>query len=158
MTDTALLEGLESWLGPYLAGINNHTKLKQLNLAEILLNQLEWPQQQALLNLAPESLKVASGNHIKLDYQAFPPSLKVKLQEMFGTTQTPEVAAVKIKIELLSPAQKPLAITQDLNHFWQHAYHEVKKEMRGRYPKHPWPDNPLEAVASAKTKKALSRE
>ena len=155
--DVNLLATLETWLAPYLADINSHAKLKQLNLADILLNQLDWKQQQALSSLAPDSIKVASGNHIKLDYQAFPPSLKVKLQEMFGTTHTPEIAGIKVKIELLSPAQKPLAITQDLNFFWNNAYHEVKKEMRGRYPKHPWPDNPLEAIASAKTKKALNR-
>ena len=158
VADSALLENLETWLGPYLAGMNSHNKLKQLNLAEILLNQLDWQQQQALMSIAPDTIRVASGNQIKIDYHAFPPSLKVKLQEMFGTTQTPEIAGIQLKIELLSPAQKPLAITQDLNHFWQHAYHEVKKEMRGRYPKHPWPDDPLEAVASAKTKRALNRE
>jgi len=156
--DASLLDSLEKWLAPYLANVSTHAKLSQLSLADILLNQLEWSQQQALVKLAPESLKVASGNQIRLDYQAFPPSLKVKLQEMFGTLKTPEIAGTKVKIELLSPAQKPLAITQDLEHFWQNAYHEVKKEMRGRYPKHPWPDNPLEAIASAKTKKALSRD
>jgi len=156
--DASLLDHLETWLAPYLSGINSHTKLKQLNLADILLNQLDWNQQQNLIKLAPESIRVASGNLIRLDYQAFPPSLKVKLQEMFGTVHTPEIAGIKLKIELLSPAQKPLAITQDLNHFWDNAYHEVKKEMRGRYPKHNWPDDPLDAIASAKTKKALKRE
>ena len=155
--DECLLMQLEDWLAPYLSGVTTHAKLKQLNLAEILLNQLDWNQQQALASDVPDGIRVASGNKITLDYQAFPPSLKVKLQEMFGTTQTPKVAGIKLKIELLSPAQKPLAITQDLEHFWQNAYHDVKKEMRGRYPKHPWPDNPLEAIASAKTKKALDR-
>ncbi|OUR77611.1 ATP-dependent helicase HrpB [Marinomonas sp. 42_23_T18] len=158
LDDSSLLEHLEIWLAPYLSGINSHTKLKQLKLADILLNQLDWSQQQSLSKLAPETISAASGNQIRLDYQAFPPSLKVKLQEMFGTVHTPEIAGIKLKIELLSPAQKPLAITQDLNNFWKNAYHEVKKEMRGRYPKHNWPDNPLEAIASAKTKKALKRE
>lgn len=155
--DSSLLDRLEIWLAPYLSGINSHAKLKQLKLADILLNQLDWNQQQALIHLAPEAIRVASGNQIRLDYQAYPPSLKVRLQEMFGTVHTPEVAGMKLKIELLSPAQKPLAITQDLNNFWENAYHEVKKEMRGRYPKHNWPDNPFDAIASAKTKKALNR-
>jgi ATP-dependent helicase HrpB len=156
--DKSLLDQLDVWLAPYLAGINSHAKLKQLKLADILLNLLDWNQQQALIKLAPDTIKVASGNQIRLDYQTFPPSLNVKLQEMFGTVNTPDIAGIKLKIQLLSPAQKPLAITQDLNHFWKNAYHEVKKEMRGRYPKHNWPDNPLDAIASAKTKKALSRE
>jgi ATP-dependent helicase HrpB len=158
MDDKSLLDQLDVWLAPYLAGINSHAKLKQLKLADILLNLLDWNQQQALIKLAPDTIKVASGNQIRLDYQTFPPSLNVKLQEMFGTVNTPDIAGIKLKIQLLSPAQKPLAITQDLNHFWKNAYHEVKKEMRGRYPKHNWPDNPLDAIASAKTKKALSRE
>lgn len=100
-------------------------------------------------------MKVASGSNIKLDYQqGEQPVLAVKLQEMFGQEQTPTIAGgnLKLVIHLLSPAKRPLQITEDLASFWQNSYAEVKKEMRGRYPKHPWPDDPLQAVATKYTK------
>ncbi|MCZ2721753.1 ATP-dependent helicase HrpB [Marinomonas sp. 15G1-11] len=153
--NTLLLDSLEAWLAPYLEGTTHKNHLKKLNLKQILLDQLSWKQQQELSTLAPESIKAASGSNIKLDYSSNPPSLEVKLQEMFGCLETPKIGGVSVKIALLSPARKPLAITQDLPFFWKEVYPEVKKEMRGRYPKHPWPDDPLTALATHKTKRAL---
>ena len=99
---------------------------------------------------------VPSGNQHRIDYSQSPPVLAVKLQELFGMQEVPKVAYdVAVQIHLLSPAGRPLAVTQDLANFWRNAYTEVKKEMKGRYPKHPWPDDPLTAVATAKTKRHL---
>ncbi len=152
-----LLDSLEVWLGPYLGAITHKNHLKKLDMATILLNQFNWKKQQELNTQAPEKIKVPSGSTIALDYSSFPPSLEVKLQEMFGCLKTPEVAGVQIKIALLSPSKKPLAVTQDLPNFWEFVYSDVKKEMRGRYPKHPWPDDPFTALATNKTNKALRR-
>ena len=142
--------------------MNNISSLKALqrmDLKEVLLARLSWEQQQALTSAAPERLPVASGNTAKIDYSSVPPVLAVKLQEMFGVESTPRVAEGKqpLLIHLLSPAGRPLQVTQDLATFWRDGYDSVKKEMRGRYPKHPWPDDPLNAVATAKTKRHLSK-
>lgn len=152
--DQCLLEQLEDWLGPYLIGIKRIQQLEKLNLVAPLTTLLSWDQQQQLKTL-PERIKVASGSSIKVDYQGSVPIIRVKLQEMFGETQSPMIAGQTVKIELLSPAQRPLAVTMDLAFFWQEAYPEVRKEMRGRYPKHPWPEDPFAAEATAKTNKAL---
>jgi len=157
MSDEALLKSFESWLGPYLGNITNQAQLNKLNLKQILLDSLPWELQQRLNDKVPERLCVASGSHHKVDYSQPTPTLRVKLQEMFGTMQNPTILGMSVKIELLSPAQRPLAVTQDLPFFWKEAYPDVKKEMRGRYPKHPWPDDPLNAIATAKTKRALER-
>ena len=155
--DDALIDRLDDWLGPYLGEVCHKNHIKKIPLREILLNQLDWPQQQALAKLAPERLQVPSGSSISVDYSTQPPSLEVKLQEMFGCLEAPKVAGVALKIALLSPARRPLAVTQDLPFFWQEVYPQVKKEMKGRYPKHPWPDDPLTALPTHKTKRALAR-
>lgn len=152
-----LLTSLDKWLTPYLGKIRNQQALAKLDLLSLLKNQLSWQQQQAVDALAPSQLSVPSGQSITLDYSENPPVLAVKLQSMFGCTQTPNVCGVPVKLHLLSPAGRPLQVTQDLAHFWQHVYPEVKKEMKGRYPKHPWPDNPLTAVATHRTKRAMGR-
>ena len=154
--DQQLLDSLEEWLAPYLEHTTHKNHLKKLNIKQILLDQLHWQQQKELDTLAPRTIKVTSGSNIKIDYSTHPPSLEVKLQEMFGCLNTPSIAGMAVKVSLLSPARKPLAITQDLPYFWKEVYPEVKKEMRGRYPKHPWPDDPLTALATHKTKKALN--
>lgn len=154
--DQQLLDSLEEWLAPYLEQTTHKNHLKKLNLKQILLDQLNWQQQKEMDALAPVTVNVASGSNIALNYSTNPPSLEVKLQEMFGCLKTPSVAGIPVKIFLLSPAKKPLAITQDLPFFWKEVYPEIKKEMRGRYPKHPWPEDPLTALATQKTKKALS--
>ncbi|WP_045857472.1 ATP-dependent helicase HrpB [Teredinibacter purpureus] len=157
--DAHLLATLESWLAPYLSRITKRTDLKTLDLHSILENLLPWPKPKDLNNLAPTRLNVPSGSSLSLDYCQSPPVLEVKLQEMFGCTQTPALVngKVKIQLHLLSPARRPLQITQDLEGFWQTSYQDVKKEMKGRYPKHPWPDNPLDAQATRYTKKKAKR-
>lgn len=158
-SDEGLLSTLEQWLLPFLNNISSLKALQRMDLKEVLLARLSWEQQQALTSAAPERLPVASGNTAKIDYSSVPPVLAVKLQEMFGVESTPRIADGKqpLLIHLLSPAGRPLQVTQDLATFWRDGYDSVKKEMRGRYPKHPWPDDPLTAVATAKTKRHLSR-
>lgn len=154
LTDQWLLENLEIWLAPFLNNISRLSDLKQLDLKNILLALLPWPLPQQLDELAPERYRVPSGSNIKIDYSQTPPVLAVKLQEMFGCETTPTIAHnTALQLHLLSPAQRPLQVTQDLKSFWSNAYSEVQKDMKGRYPKHPWPDNPLQALPTAKTKK-----
>lgn len=152
LSDQALLSTLEQWLGPYLSDINHINHFAKLDLKSILLGLLPWPLPQALDRLAPERIKVPSGSQIRVDYSQQPPVLAVKLQEMFGCAETPRVleGRLPLKIHLLSPARRPLQVTQDLASFWANAYTDVKKDMKGRYPKHPWPDDPLSAVATAR--------
>lgn len=158
-SDAGLLNTLADWLAPFLAPVGSLAALKKLDMAAILLAAMPWAQQQRLAQLAPLHLAVPSGSRVAVDYRQSPPVLAVKLQEMFGCQQTPCVADGRqpLMVHLLSPARRPLQITQDLAGFWQGSYQAVKKEMKGRYPKHPWPDDPLQAVATAKTKNALNR-
>ncbi|MGD8419380.1 MAG: ATP-dependent helicase HrpB [Gammaproteobacteria bacterium] len=154
LSHETLLAGLDRWLGPYLDEVNLLQDLKKLDLKKILGAMLPWDKQQRLEELAPTRLNVPSGSAIAIDYTQSPPVLAVKLQEMFGCQQTPTVAngRVALVVHLLSPAGRPLQITQDLAGFWRSSYQEVKKEMKGRYPKHPWPDDPLTATATRKTR------
>jgi ATP-dependent helicase HrpB len=123
-------------------------------LANLFLESLDWQLQQALPALAPTHIRVPSGSDIRIDYSGDEPVLAVKLQEMFGQTQTPSVVngRVPLLIHLLSPARRPVQITRDLAGFWSSSYFEVRKDLRGRYPRHPWPEDPLQAVASARAK------
>ena len=150
----ALIDTLDTWLGPFLDNVSSLPDVKKLNLQKILKATLSWDKQQRLNELAPARLTVPSGSSIAIDYTQSPPVLAVKLQEMFGCEQTPTVAGGKVAlvVHLLSPAGRPLQITQDLAGFWRSSYHDVKKEMKGRYPKHPWPDDPLGAIATRKTR------
>ena len=153
--EETLLATLEDWLSPYLDEVNLLQDFKKLKLKDILQALLPWEKQQRLNQLAPLRLKVPSGSSIAIDYTETPPVLAVKLQEMFGCEHSPTVVAGKVSlvVHLLSPAGRPLQITQDLAGFWRSSYHDVKKEMKGRYPKHPWPDDPLTAIATRKTRK-----
>ncbi len=152
-SDAGLLDSLEDWLLPYLANVTHMNHLRKLKLGDILRARLDWQQQQRLDTLAPERLAVPSGSHVRIDYAQSPPVLAVKLQELFGVETTPTVGggAVPVLIHLLSPAGRPLQITQDLAHFWRNGYAEVRKEMQGRYPKHPWPEDPLSAEPTRHT-------
>ena len=152
-----LLATLEDWLAPYLNEVNTLADFRKLDLSTILNALLPWDRQQRLEQLAPQRLPVPSGHDIAIDYSQTPPVLAVKLQEMFGCQQTPTIANGKVAliVHLLSPAGRPLQITQDLAGFWRTSYHDVKKDMKGRYPKHPWPDDPLQAIATRKTKRQL---
>lgn len=153
LSDQALLDTLERWLAPYLDNVRTLGQLAALDLHNILQALLPWPLPQQLEQLAPERYQVPSGNHIRIDYQQSPPVLAVKLQEMFGCAETPTVGlGTALMLHLLSPAQRPLQVTQDLVSFWHNGYRQVQKDMKGRYPKHPWPDNPLDATATARVK------
>lgn len=155
-----LTDNLETWLGPFLAGMNRWGDLKQLNPGQALASLLDYRQRQALEELAPTHLTIATGQSVTLDYTAENgPVLAAKLQALFGWQQTPTVAEgrVPVVIHLLSPAQRPLAVTADLASFWQNAYPQVRKELRGRYPKHPWPEDPLLARAQQGVKKRPGR-
>lgn len=154
-SDAALTETLADWLGPHLNGMRRRTDLDRLDLAQILSTALGWERQRALDALAPAAIPIPSGRRAALDYaDPAQPVLAVKLQEMFGQAETPRVGngRVPVAIHLLSPAGRPLQVTRDLAGFWAGSYAEVRKDMRGRYPRHPWPDDPLAAPATARAK------
>ena len=154
--DAALLEWMHEWLGPHLTGIRRRSQVAALDLGAILLARVDHATRRALDRLAPTHLDVPSGRAIPVDYTRDPPVLAVKLQEMFGALQTPTVNAgrTKVMLHLLSPARHPVAVTQDLAEFWATGYAHVRKELRGRYPKHPWPEDPLLALPTHRTRKA----
>jgi ATP-dependent helicase HrpB len=154
--DTRLLAELDKWLGPFLGDIRRRSDLERLDLTEILRQRMDWRQQRRLEQLAPTHLQVPSGSRKRLDYSGEgPPVLAVRLQEMFGQAETPRIGAgrVAVVLHLLSPAQRPIQVTQDLRGFWDRTYTEVKKELKGRYPKHHWPDDPWKAVPTARAKR-----
>jgi ATP-dependent helicase HrpB len=154
VSDTSLAETLDHWLTPWLNGISRRDHLIRLDMHGVLQSLLSWNQQTRLGELAPTHLTVPSGSHIPIDYSNSPPTLSVRLQEMFGQMETPRVGGgrVPLLIELLSPARRPVQTTQDLKSFWARGYHDVKKDLKGRYPKHYWPDDPLLAEATARAK------
>jgi ATP-dependent helicase HrpB len=148
VSDDALLATLDGWLAPWLDGITRREHLARLSMTEILRALLPWEQQRRLDELAPTHLTVPSGSNIRIDYlDESAPVVSVRLQEVFGLDATPKIASGRIPItfKLLSPAQRPVQVTRDLASFWRGSYTDVRKDMRGRYPKHYWPENPLEA-------------
>ncbi|EXJ13604.1 ATP-dependent helicase HrpB [Imhoffiella purpurea] len=145
-----LEERLEDWLAPWIAGKSRLEEIQRLDLAEILLSQLSWEQRQRLDREAPKTLTTPAGNQRPLDYAGGEvPVLAVPLQEMFGLQDTPRLCngRIPILLHLLSPARRPIQVTQDLAGFWARGYGEVRKELRGRYPKHHWPEDPTQAQA-----------
>lgn len=152
--DDALLATLEDWLQPYLGKVSRLSHFAALDLSSILRNLLPWPLPQRLDEWAPAHLAVPSGSNIRLDYSENPPILAVRLQELFGLADTPCIAQGRqqVMLHLLSPARRPVQVTQDLASFWRTTYAEVKKDLKGRYPKHYWPDDPLVAEATARAK------
>lgn len=155
VSDEALLQSMEQWLPPYLNGISRFQQLSRLSVAQVLSDRLGWERMRQLDELAPERITVPSGSRLRLLYRpGEPPLLKVKLQEMFGLGETPRVAGgrVAVLVELLSPAGRPVQVTQDLTSFWREGYVQVRKELKGRYPRHPWPDDPWLAPATRRTK------
>ena len=153
-SESSLLHSSEQWLLPFLNGVTRLAQLKRVDLRAALLAMLDWQQQQQLDKLAPSHIRVPSGSSLRVDYSAPTPVLAVRLQEMFGLAQTPRVAggAVPVVLHLLSPAQRPVQVTQDLAAFWAGSYRQVKKELQGRYPKHYWPDDPMQAQATARAR------
>ena len=154
VSDAALLATLEEWLAPYLGRVSRLSHFANLDLSSIVRNLLKWPLPQRLDELAPHHITVPSGSSVRLDYSEHPPILAVRLQELFGLADTPRIAGGRqvVKLHLLSPARRPVQVTQDLANFWRSTYAEVKKDLKGRYPKHYWPDDPLVADATARTK------
>lgn len=158
--DDALLRDLDAWLSPHLSGKRRLEALQAADLSQALSSMLDYDQRRALDAHAPEELKVPSGMTRRLEYGArdddpgAPPVLAVKLQELFGLADTPRVGdgRVAVMLHLLSPAGRPIQVTQDLAGFWDRTYPEVKKELKGRYPKHPWPDDPWTATATHRAK------
>lgn len=154
LSDTALLASLEQWLTPFLGKVNRLSHFANLDLPSILQTLLPWPLPQRLDELAPRTLAVPSGSRIAIDYTENPPVLAVRLQELFGLAATPRIAGGRLglKLHLLSPARRPVQVTQDLASFWDNTYLDVKKDLKGRYPKHYWPDDPLIAEPTARAK------
>ncbi|HEY1724478.1 MAG TPA: ATP-dependent helicase HrpB [Steroidobacteraceae bacterium] len=154
--DHALLSTLEHWLAPYLTGITRREQLARVPLTEALRAQLGPVRQRVLDTLAPRELCVPSGSQVRIDYSdPRAPSIAVRLQEVFGLAATPRIAAgsIAITFRLLSPAQRPVQVTSDLAGFWRSSYAQVRKDLRGRYPKHEWPEDPLLAVATRSAKR-----
>ncbi len=158
-SEATLIETLDDWLGPHLVGITRLDAVERLPLSRILLDSLDWSLRSRLDALAPVRLAVPSGSFHRVDYtpclSGKPPVLAVKLQECFGWKASPRVVdgRVAVLLHLLSPARRPLQVTADLASFWANGYPAVRREMRGRYPKHPWPEDPLSAEATARTKR-----
>ncbi len=154
--DDALAATLDAWLAPYLAGKARLGELDAATLGEALATQLDHAQRRALDEHAPVALTVPSGQTRRLEYAGgAPPVLAVKLQELFGLADTPRIARgrVAVTLHLLSPAQRPIQVTQDLRGFWERTYPEVRKELKGRYPRHPWPDDPWHAEPTHRAKR-----
>ncbi len=154
-----LLASLEQWLLPMLPSVRDWSAIPSLDLKTALETQLDWALLQRLEQEAPSRYQAPSGLWHDIDYSQSPPLVELKLQELFSLTETPSIARgrQRLKFHLLSPAGRPLAVSSDLAHFWQHGYPQVKAEMKGRYPKHPWPDDPSTAQATVLTKNALAK-
>jgi ATP-dependent helicase HrpB len=148
VSDAALARSAADWLGPFIAGSGG--RLDRIDLGEALLARVDWALRQRIDELAPTHLEVPSGSRVRIDYtDARGPVLAARIQELFGWTETPRLAGgrVPLTIHLLSPARRPVQVTRDLASFWGAGYFDVRKDLRGRYPKHFWPDDPLTAAA-----------
>ncbi|MFG1731527.1 ATP-dependent helicase HrpB [Paenibacillus sp. 843] len=155
VSDEGLLNQAEEWLLPYLEGLRNRNDIRRLAPGTLLEHMLSWEQKQQLQKEAPTHIRVPSGSLIPVNYSdPEQPFLAVRLQEMFGLQDTPRIAEgrVALTLHLLSPAQRPVQVTSDLSSFWRSGYFEVKKDLKGRYPKHYWPDDPMEATATHRTR------
>jgi ATP-dependent helicase HrpB len=156
VSDAALAASLHEWLAPHVRGMRRRDDLRRLDLSAMLLGMLDWRQRAAIDEIAPTHVTVPSGSRIPIDYgDPASPVLAVRLQEMFGLTETPAVArgSVPLTLHLLSPARRPVQVTRDLAGFWRSTYFQVRKDLKGRYPKHYWPDDPLEAEPTHRAKR-----
>jgi len=150
-----LLDSLDIWLLPFLDGIWKKEQLVKLPLLKILKSQFTHSLMRQLDSIAPSHVPLPSGSVVALDYSGNLPVLAVRLQELFGQIDTPKICRgeLNVLIHLLSPARRPLAVTQDLHSFWTNTYPEIRSQLRARYPKHVWPENPLTATPTNKTKR-----
>ncbi|MEM7508570.1 MAG: ATP-dependent helicase HrpB [Pseudomonadota bacterium] len=151
-SDTGLLTTLDDWLTPHLAGMRRIEDTARLDLAALLLATLDWPQREAIDAAAPAHFTTALGSRIAIDYGGEAPAIRVRVQEMFGVTEHPRAAGQPLTIELLSPAGRPVQTTRDLPGFWTGSYADVAKDMRARYPKHPWPEDPARQAPTRRAK------
>lgn len=153
VSEDVLSATLDQWLAPWLTGMSRRDHLARLDMTAIVAALLDWNQRQRLDEIAPTHLQVPSGSRIPIDYSTSP-TVAVRLQEVFGLSTTPAVGGgrVPLTLQLLSPAHRPVQVTKDLASFWARGYVEVKKELKGRYPKHYWPDDPTTAVATARAR------
>lgn len=155
VSDEALRDSMESWLRPRLTGLRRRAEVEGLDLGSVLLDALGWEQRRALDDLAPTHVAVPTGSRIPVDYaDPAAPVLAVRLQELFGLAETPHIAggAVPLTLHLLSPARRPVQVTRDLAGFWRSSYFEVRRDLRGRYPRHEWPEDPLAAAPTRRAK------
>ncbi|MCP5086909.1 MAG: ATP-dependent helicase HrpB [Rhodobacteraceae bacterium] len=154
-SEDGLIETLETWLQPHLRGMKTVEDLKRLEMGQIVRGLLSWEDTQTLDKLAPASITAPTGTKLAVDYSGGQPKVSVRLQEMFGMTSHPTVGpdSLPLLIELLSPAQRPVQMTADLPGFWATSYADVRKDMRGRYPKHPWPEDPTQAEPTRRVKR-----
>jgi len=152
MTDAALLDSLEDWLLPHLDGVRSATDWKAFDLLTPLRAMLDWDAAQALDRAVPSHFTTPLGRRIPIDYDGEAPAIELRLQEMFGQTTHPTVAGQPLRVTLLSPGQRPVQVTMDILGFWDSSYADVRRDMRGRYPRHPWPENPREADPTLRAK------
>jgi ATP-dependent helicase HrpB len=146
---------MDAWLRPHLAGVRRRADVERLPLHDLLLEMLTWEQRRRLDELAPTHIVVPTGSRIQIDYgDPKAPLIAVRLQEMFGLADTPRIAGgrVPVTLHLLSPAHRPVQVTRDLAGFWRSSYFDVRKDLRGRYPKHEWPEDPLNATPTRRAK------
>ena len=158
-SDAALLATLDEWLAPHLGKVRSKGDFACLPLERILHDSLAWEARATLDRLAPTRLKTPAGSSAPIDYTSEPPALDVKIQEMFGETRHPAIddGRAPLLIRFLSPARRPVQVTGDLPGFWANSYADVRKDLRGQYPRHPWPDNPLDAAPTMRAKPRKSR-
>jgi len=154
VSDAGLLGSLESWLAPWLGGVTRREHLARLELRSALESMLDRARRKRLDSFAPTHFTVPSGSRIAIDYSSGLPTLAVRLQEVFGLADSPRVAGgrVPVTLELLSPARRPVQVTRDLESFWARGYHEVRKELKGRYPRHYWPEDPHTATPTRRVR------
>ncbi|ETX27156.1 ATP-dependent helicase HrpB [Roseivivax isoporae] len=153
MTEAALMEGLEDWLLPFLDGVRDAETWKRFDLLPALRAMLDWSDHQALDVTVPARFTTPLGREIPIDYSGDHPAISLRLQEMFGQTRHPQAAGQPLRITLLSPAGRPVQTTMDLPGFWTSSYADVRKDMRGQYPKHPWPEDPTAADPTLRAKR-----
>jgi len=151
-SDDALIESLEDWLLPYLTGIRDAATWRKANILPALQARLDWDQSQTLDRLAPPKFTTPLGRQIAIDYASDPPEISLRIQELFGQTSHPKVGKTPLKVTMLSPAGRPIQTTSDLPGFWTGSYADVRKDMRARYPKHPWPEDPTQADPTLRAK------
>ncbi len=158
--DAALIAAADSWLGIELSTARRRSDLERIDASQALRRLLPWPEAARFDELAPERLEVPSGSHIRVDYSADPPILAVKVQEIFGWREPPRLADGRagLLLHLLSPAQRPVAVTADLPSFWVNGWPQVRADLRGRYPKHAWPEDPATVAAHRGTARNARRD